>query len=833
MKRKGVRCPSGPIAFLIAGFGAGVTVCVRGAAGGPALPTPQQIAWQDMELGVFIHFAPNTWQDREYDDLSTPLESINPTRLDTDQWVHAAELLGAKYIVFVAKHVGGFCMWQTETTDYSIRNTPWRGGKGDVLRDLSESCRKRGMKLGVYLSPQDRRHKADVGGRCADPQDKKAYEQLYRRQLTEVLSRYGEMVEVWFDGGLLIDVSDILKKHAPNAMVFQGPCATIRWVGNEDGFAPYPAWNAVPEAAAKSGAATAGDGDPAGTVWLPNECDARIRRDWFWSTRNADTLKSVDQLMEMYYRSVGHGATLLLNLAPDTTGLIPEADVRRAAEFGAEIHRRFGNPRAETKGRGNVVELVLPSPTTIDHVVTMEDIAHGERVRKYVVEAGDGGEWKPICHGSAIGHKKIDRFAPVTVARVRWRCEESASEPIIRRLAVYSAEDFAIRDGDVVGFLGDSITAARTYGKIVENYTLLRYPDRKVRFINIGWGGDTAEGGLKRLDADVFARGVTLLTVAYGINDIGWGAKADAEHRQKYLDSIRRIVERCRERGVRVYICSAAATAEDPKTAESGFLQLMCDDAMLIARSLGGGAIDVQRTMRECQRRVLAANAGIRDETKKDSLHAADGIHLNEYGQIAMAYAILKGLGAPAEVSSAVLDARGPAVVEAKNCTVTDVSGNDDRLEFMRLDRGLPLNLGLIGLLSYRFVPIPDGINRYMLAVRNLRSGRYEILVDDRKLGIFPSEQLAAGVNIASATPDAWEPGGPWDAQAALLRHMTDARNELELSRTLTDRYVPRNPNRASLNRRADDINTWIEDMQREVARPVPYRFVIRPAPNP
>ena len=402
-----------------------------------ALPTPQQAAWQDDEVGMFIHFAPNTWQDQEYDDLSTPLEKINPAKLDTDQWVRAAELMGAKYIVFVAKHVGGFCMWKTDTADYGIKDTPWRGGKGDVLRDLANSCRQRGMKLGVYLSPQDRKHGAEVSGKCKTPADQEVYNKLYRQQLTEVLSRYGQMVEVWFDGSNVIDVGDILKQYAPVAMIFQGPWATIRWVGNEDGVAPYPAWNAVPEAAWRSCIATAEHGDPNGSVWLPNECDARIRRDWFWNSKNASTLKTVDQLMDMYYRSVGHGAILLLNQTPDTSGLIPEADVIRGAEFGAEVQRRFGTSLAETAGKGEKVELALPAPHAIDHVITMEDITRGERVRKYLLEGKVGAKWVQLASGTAIGHKKIDRIAPIEVSRVRLLCTESAAEPIIRELAVY------------------------------------------------------------------------------------------------------------------------------------------------------------------------------------------------------------------------------------------------------------------------------------------------------------------------------------------------------------------------------------------------------------
>jgi alpha-L-fucosidase len=289
------------------------------------------------------------------------------------------------------------------------------------------------------LSPQDRKHGIGVGGRAKDPSGQAAYERLFRQQLTEVLSRYSEMVEVWFDGSLVFDVGDLLKRYAPNAVVFQGPQASIRWVGNEDGTAPYPAWNAVrfPKPGREWGNYTAADGDPDGSRWLPNECDARIRATWFWHTDNAGTLKSVDRLMDMYYRSVGHGAVLLLNQTPDRSGLIPEADVRRAAEFRAEISRRLGTPRAETRGKGTELTLRLKSPTTIDHVVTMEEIRDGERIRAYAVEGLVDGAWQSLAASTAIGHKKIDRFAPVRVSEVRLRVTASAAVPEIRRLAVF------------------------------------------------------------------------------------------------------------------------------------------------------------------------------------------------------------------------------------------------------------------------------------------------------------------------------------------------------------------------------------------------------------
>lgn len=426
--------------FLIAAAQSGQSFQAASAAAQPprlALPTPEQTAWHDLELGMFIHFAPNTWQDQEYDDLSTPLAKINPAQLDTDQWVRVAESMGAKYIIFVAKHVGGFCWWQTETTDYSVKSIPWRSGKADVMAMLAESCRRHGMKLGVYISPADRKHGADVGGRCKTPAEQTRYNAIYRRQLTELLSRYGELIEVWFDGSCIIDVGDLLKKYVPKAMIFQGPQATIRWVGNEDGVAPYPAWNSLPLAAAKSGVATSAEGRPDVDAWMPLECDARFRNTWFWNTKNANTLKSVDPLMDMYYKSVGRGAVLLLNHTPDPTGLIPEADAKRASEFGAELQRHFGKSIAETSGQGEIIELDLGKAQTVDHVIAMEDIRQGERVRAYVVEALMDGVWKEICKGTAVGHKKIDRFAPVKTSKIWFRTLSSAGAPIIRKLAAY------------------------------------------------------------------------------------------------------------------------------------------------------------------------------------------------------------------------------------------------------------------------------------------------------------------------------------------------------------------------------------------------------------
>jgi alpha-L-fucosidase len=427
-------------ALRFLGRGRGGSADFRLATGNQsvAVPSGNQLRWQDLEMGLFIHFAPNTWQAREYDDRSTPLSSITP-EIDTDQWAEVARDLGARYVVMVAKHVGGFCMWQTRTSAYGIKETPWRHGRGDVLASLATSCRRLGLGLGVYLSPRDDAHGAGGGGKCATPEQQAAYDAIYRQQLTELTTRYGDLVEIWFDGNVVVPVCDVLRAHAPRAAVFQGPCASIRWVGNEDGFAPYPCWNALPKAAAATGEATAKDSDPSGDAWLPNEVDVSIRRpNWFWSTTDGRNLLTLDQLLEIYYRSVGRGAQLLLNIPPDRTGHIAAADAARAKQLGDEIRRRFGRSLAETHGTGREVVLHLPSPTMVDHVVIEEDLRGGERVRSYRLWGRATGTWLPLGLGSAVGHKRIQPVAPSLVDAVRLEVTESTAAPRIRRLAVFA-----------------------------------------------------------------------------------------------------------------------------------------------------------------------------------------------------------------------------------------------------------------------------------------------------------------------------------------------------------------------------------------------------------
>ena len=509
-------------AFLaqVGAAGAAAALLPRGLraaprAGALALPSAAQAAWQDLEIGMFVHFGPNTWEDREDGARTIRLSAINPA-IDTDQWVAVAESFGARYIVLVAKHADGFCLWQTATTDYGVRGTPWRSGRGDVMAELSASCARRGLGLGAYLSPRDDAFGAGQAGRCATPEAQARYDAVYRRQLTELLTRYGPIMELWFDGSSVVPTGDLIRRYAPAATVFQGPQATVRWVGNEDGFAPYPAWNALAGSDAATGVATALHGDPDGDVWMPLEVDVSLRRPrWFWSTTNHVNLLSLDALLEIYYRSVGRGAQLLLNVPPDRTGHVPEADARRVAEFGAAIRRRFGTSLADTGGRGGAVTVVLPAAHRVDSVLLAEDLAGGERVRAYRLEGRAGGQWTPLGSGSAIGHKRIQPVGPAEVDAVRLVVTASAAEPLIARLAVFDtgvappaawAEPAPVWADNAVGHwshgalvldLSKAIAAPGTYRLRLVSGT----GDRVVLQAPVLWVGGRAQPQLVRAEA--------------------------------------------------------------------------------------------------------------------------------------------------------------------------------------------------------------------------------------------------------------------------------------------------------------------------------------------
>ncbi len=412
------------------------------------LPKPSEVQykWHEQERIMFLHFAPTTWAEVEQNDHSVSLERINPEKLNTDQWCEAAISWGAKQIIFVAKHSGGFCWWQTQTTDYGIRNTPYKNGKGDVLQEISESCKKYGLNLGVYIYPGDKTWGAMIGsgGKTKDPLKQEAYNEIFRIQLNEVLSKYGEMLEVWFDGSCVIDVADIMEKYAKNAVVFQGPHASLRWPGTESGKLFYPAWNTVREEDLMTGVATQIHGNPNGDVWAPLETNTTLYDHyWFWSPTKTKKKKTVDQLMDCYYKSVGYGSVFLLNASPDTTGLIPVDDVKRYKEFGDEINRRFDNHLAKIESKeGKKVSLEFDKPTLVNHVVIMEDYREGERIREYKVEGVAAGKWIELTKGISVGRKKIDYFDQIEVEQLRLTITKAVAKPLIRSFSAYYVSDF-------------------------------------------------------------------------------------------------------------------------------------------------------------------------------------------------------------------------------------------------------------------------------------------------------------------------------------------------------------------------------------------------------
>ena len=405
-------------------------------------PTAEQLAWQDLELGLFIHLGMPTYTG-EVGQVSDPA-AFNPVELDCDQWMEAAKAMGARYAVLVAKHTDGFLGWQSDLYPYGVRQSPWRDGKGDLVALFVDACARHGIKPGVYACVSVNGY-SGVGypGRVAagrGPDAQAAYNRLVERMIRELLSRYGPLVELWFDGDVLPpekggpDLAPIIDELQPGAVCLQGPTASIRLSGGETGMVDYPCWGT----ARRRGAM--GPGHPEGKFWLPVECDTPMRdREWFWRPGQDDKVHTLAALEDMCYKSVGRNGNLLLNANPDRNGLVPAADMQRYRELGALIKKQFSTPIAETSGRGRAVEIDLPAPAPIDHVVLMEDIANGERVRAYEVQAGEpGGRWRTICKGLSIGHKRIHRFTPRRAVKIRVTCTDSIGTPALRKLAVYA-----------------------------------------------------------------------------------------------------------------------------------------------------------------------------------------------------------------------------------------------------------------------------------------------------------------------------------------------------------------------------------------------------------
>ncbi len=414
---------------------------LAGRAAEPAVnipvPTPQQVAWHEAGVGLFFHWAPNVYQGTEGDNRSTPRDQINPDRFNASQWVEAVKAANAGYMIFVAKHVGGYCAWQTATTDYSLKSSPWKQGKGDMVAELAKACGNANVRLGVYLCPRDDTQGAADGGRMPSPEKQAGYNETYRQQLKEILTGYGPMFEMWFDGGNIVPINDLIDRYSPGIISFQGRrTGGSRWVGTEHGFAPYPCWNTIDWKPGET--PTEGAGSPTGNTWCPAECDVSILRpNWFWSEGSDKRVLSLNDLIEIYYMSVGRGVNLLLNATPDKHGEIPGAQMKRLQEFGDEVRARFAQPLFTTKGDGNEVTLDFSGEKTIDHVVLREDIAAGERVRKFFVEGRRAdGSWVALARGTQVGCRQIIPIPATTVQAIRLTVQESVAPVKVRELSV-------------------------------------------------------------------------------------------------------------------------------------------------------------------------------------------------------------------------------------------------------------------------------------------------------------------------------------------------------------------------------------------------------------
>ena len=444
-------------------------------------PSARQLAWQQLEFIAFIHFTINTFTDKEWGDGTEEPSIFNPTQLDTRQWAKVCKDAGMEMIILTAKHHDGFCLWPSKYTEYSVKNSPWRNGKGDVVRELADACRQAGLKLGLYLSPWDR-HEPTYGNTVR-------YNKFYKNQLRELLTNYGDVAEVWFDGAKGKDAKDmvydwngyyaIVRELQPDAVIFNG--LDIRWVGNESGYARESEWSVMNRNAAPFGfinprqkdlGSLKALGDGQNLIWYPAETDVSIRPGWFYHASQDDKVKSLEKLLGIYYISVGRNTVLLLNLPPDRRGLIHENDVQRLRELRKVLDATFkhnlalgaaakascvrsGNLKygadkivdgnkdtywsSDDGTTGATLEFDLGKQCTFNVAELAEYIKVGQRVEEFVLEAWDGTNWKEFARGTTIGYKRLLRFDEVTARKVRIRILDSRVCPTICNFALFYA----------------------------------------------------------------------------------------------------------------------------------------------------------------------------------------------------------------------------------------------------------------------------------------------------------------------------------------------------------------------------------------------------------
>ena len=413
------------------------------------VPTPAQLAWQRDEFAMFVHFGMNTFTDREWGDGTESPVLFDPPRLDAHQWARTARAAGFRAMVLTAKHHDGFCLWPTRTTSHSVRSSPWRNGAGDVVREFVDACRAEGLKPGLYCSPWDRN--APSYG------DSPRYNDLYVEQLAELTTWYGPIHEVWFDGANgegpngrrhVYDwprFFDVVRRRQPFAVVFSDAGPDVRWIGNETGSAGDPNWSMVdPSVVPFPGATGPGvieqlqHGDPEGSAWRPGETDVSIRPGWFHHASEDARVRPAENLVDLFFTSVGRNSKLLLNVPPTAEGLLHARDLaalagmRRALDalFSEDLAAGARVARTLTGPRTALVELDLGRAVEVGVVDLREDIAGGQSVVRYRAEGRHGdGAWRTLSEGITIGYRKLDCFEPVAVRAVRVTTEDGWGPP--------------------------------------------------------------------------------------------------------------------------------------------------------------------------------------------------------------------------------------------------------------------------------------------------------------------------------------------------------------------------------------------------------------------
>lgn len=455
----------------------------------PLLPIPseQQMAWHEMELNAFIHFTTNTFTDKEWGYGDEQPSVFNPSQLNTSQWARVLKEAGFKIMILTCKHHDGFCLWPSKYTEHSVKHSPYKNGKGDVVKEASEAAKKYGLKFGVYLSPWDRNH-PDYG--------KPSYIAYYRNQLKELFTAYGPVFEMWFDGAnggdgyyggvrerRKIDGAtyydwpqtlEMVRGIQPNVLFFSDAGPGVRWVGNESGIAGETNWNTITTDTLFAGKAgiehLLNTGSPDGKQWVPAEVDVSIRPGWFYHAKEDSMVKSPQKLFDIYLTSVGRGSTLLLNIPPDRRGLFHENDVKALQGFKKILDTEFKTNLTTTTTatvtafRGNVgsynagklidgntqtywatdddtktgsIELAWKQNRNVKYVVLQEFIRLGQRVKAFTIDIWNDGEWKKVAEGTTIGYKRILRIDPVQTSRLRIHINDSKACPVLSEVAVF------------------------------------------------------------------------------------------------------------------------------------------------------------------------------------------------------------------------------------------------------------------------------------------------------------------------------------------------------------------------------------------------------------